>query len=1181
MKRLLLIFLLCLTATFGFSQTAPVFYVQFDGSTPLANTVGSGAFTGGGTYNITPSQVVTALTWSSNAGSFIQGPSLTGNDSVTVQFLFKSNYETVRGRNNQMLTWGGISISFQYPYIQFATPGSGNNTQFNLYGINKRSWDYLFNDEWHHLAFVFGGGTKQVWIDGQKLFSAACSTGTVTGAPAVSNGTNNYAKVRGSIDEFAIYTVRLSDRQIYKNYLDFVAGNHYTTALAPAYVPGPDSTGTIDPLEYTLDIPREYQLGRYPAPRYKPGNTLLKNFNWMDPTYMGGATQPGITNTQAAANSVIIQSELVKNWNYYLSLSRGNGIFDTSWAGLANRNPTWKLSTITFRAQPTSMLLNQTLPNADYLQNSFGQFLNANGAIVTSPNKIWRPTAPTADYIADGQDILSQMDNLYTRISRPLDMVNENGEIFPVPDTVTALPNDPACVTSKNASGWGWNKWLANKFMLNETQAYRNVFMAKPILATTKFTEFSIDGFPPIFDNFEYSEARKVGSLINGQYYSTSSIYTRWPDNWRYWQAASHGWQWMVESRVHEIALGDKLCSPFVAAGWDRVDSLNIRPAQWLGLLKVFSAAGAEFYYASFFNITTPKQDSKLWMYQAAMPSYAQAITSRVENYLRSGDLMAGDIPVNWTGGTNPGYNFYTGKANTIVAARKITGQNKYYIAATIQPLTNQEGGTPLIDTVAVVIGGDSLQFEVRRQGSCYIYDKTVSPSVFYQLDKWHQYEHPSRWDNDFYFEGEVNDGGTNTIRTTATGTNYTNYTSYITGTAQYAFLPRDTADYWLYIRARSDSAVQINATIGSTSFDLCVDSTAYTWIRFSTDSVKVKWSLTGVNQTLNLSTGTARVDQLVMSHDSALFATNYFDCDTVTPPPVCTWVVGAWSAFGAACTTGYTYRTRSVTSSLSGCTPPPPVPASLDSMVCVCGWVVGNWSAFGNCNAGYQYRFRTVTSSMVGCVPAATMPAVVDSQACSCVWVAGAWSAWGPCNGVYQLRTRTVTTSLTGCTPVGPAPASSDTLSCTIPPPTCSWSAGPWSPYSPCVAGSQFRTRTVTSTVIGCTPTTPKPDTVQTQSCTTPTVLPPPGTLSVSMVRWWYYTKVSWTYAVNPTLFYVELIQQGQPAKLYSFSGSTRSVTYWLSTSLKSNTTYTFRIRAFKDNIYSTWSSITFTTTW
>lgn len=80
--------------------------------------------------------------------------------------------------------------------------------------------------------------------------------------------------------------------------------------------------------------------------------------------------------------------------------------------------------------------------------------------------------------------------------------------------------------------------------------------------------------------------------------------------------------------------------------------------------------------------------------------------------------------------------------------------------------------------------------------------------------------------------------------------------------------------------------------------------------------------------------------------------------------------------------------------------------------------------------------------------------------------------------NGTFDYANGTPVYSITGG--VVPPP----------PPPTCVWNVGPWGPCSPCVAGECTQTRSVTSSVVGCTPTDPQPAATQTLSCGTP----PPG---------------------------------------------------------------------------------------
>jgi hypothetical protein len=60
---------------------------------------------------------------------------------------------------------------------------------------------------------------------------------------------------------------------------------------------------------------------------------------------------------------------------------------------------------------------------------------------------------------------------------------------------------------------------------------------------------------------------------------------------------------------------------------------------------------------------------------------------------------------------------------------------------------------------VTINFDNQELTFELRRQGSVYVYEKTIDgKTLFYQLDKWHENAHPDYWSKDFYFEAEVSD---------------------------------------------------------------------------------------------------------------------------------------------------------------------------------------------------------------------------------------------------------------------------------------------------------------------------------------------------------------------------------------------------------------------------------------
>lgn len=96
-----------------------------------------------------------------------------------------------------------------------------------------------------------------------------------------------------------------------------------------------------------------------------------------------------------------------------------------------------------------------------------------------------------------------------------------------------------------------------------------------------------------------------------------------------------------------------------------------------------------------------------------------------------------------------------------------------------------------------------------------------------------------------------------------------------------------------------------------------------------------------------------------------------------------------------------------------------------------VAGTAVNAAARLGVVGLGQTYNYGTGTPlyDITGGAPPPPPP--------TCTWVTGAWSAWGPCIGNVETRTRTVYSSVTGCTPAGAMPATSETQPCTVPPPT------------------------------------------------------------------------------------------------------------------------------------------------
>ncbi|HNT80428.1 MAG TPA: hypothetical protein PKH65_07070, partial [Bacteroidia bacterium] len=818
-----------------------------------------------------------------NAGTFAP------DTGFTIEFWFKPGYKFNQCYLFQRLD-GAMSAFFSYPNLKFTTSTKTTGGQvindelsIQLDGLGRKAYDYYMDGNWHHMVFKYtaSNGKKEVWVDGQNPsgFSKTITASNVNN-PGSSNKTLifehtvSYVKFYGGYDEIAIYKSPIPSKMIYNHYQQGLAGQSYSFNVPNITVPSADPiSGPIDIMEYApghpnVSVSAISQLSEFPLPRYKTGHGLLPNFNWMNPQYFGGLSQPGVNTSQAISNSSTIILELAKNWNYYLTVNDNTtscwnynnlNTFQGAWVKLANDNPQYPAAAISFWAQTrpsdigrpssTPYIWAKNLQNSFYLKNSSGQFLDINGNVTS--NKIWSPASSMDSVYWDGRTQKMYLEKLVQKLTRPLDIINENAEVIPL-ITQNGLQADPSVVSDKNASGMNWTTYQGDRKARFSTH-YRDQFMNTiPALANTKFTEYAIDGQPTW--RHSYAESRSINTPINGQYYATPDFYPRWPHNWRYWSSAWHGWQWIVESRVNELAVGDKLYSPFVSAGWDNNEENNMRPAQWLGLLKVLGVTGAEFYYTGFFNLAAPFPKPQDYTWQAVMPAYSQAITSRYEDILRNGDLLAGDVPNSYSNPTAPGYAFWAGDMSKLVVARKHSSQNKYVISGTIQPVNNMAGSTQLNDVANVTIDGNNLKFNVRRQGSTYIYDRTVSTDpVFYQIDTWHENSHPSYWSKEFELEAELFDNNNNAVKLKTklpSGTSagdYTNYTTYVTyptsqSTAtvlEYNFTPRTsqqgTLYLWVRAKSKTGNATGLNISLdgGAAKSIGCITDTAWTWYRY------------------------------------------------------------------------------------------------------------------------------------------------------------------------------------------------------------------------------------------------------------------------------------------------------------------------------------------------------------
>ncbi len=552
-----------------------------------------------------------------------------------------------------------------------------------------------------------------------------------------------------------------------------------------------------------------------------------------------------------------------------------------------------------------------------FVNNNNFSFCNLNGTEIADQNngvKFWVPSSIIANYVDDGNTTklyLNPVLNRLNSIGKKLSFIAENNEASPtynidddtdvdfIPEVFEDKPMEVACSTSVGhvCSTLEWKQYIGDRKIFVDNDSYRNVIInGDPLLNECNFLNYAVDGGP--VDRYYWPKLRETQlfntSGTNGIFknaYSTMDFYPITPSRWKVQNVnltvndigqVPRGWRWVARSRNVEISAGDKLMAPYVGAGWYPDEERNFRPGQWLGLMKCLGLTGVDFYHA-YYDYGSGEPKGYIW--QVAPPSYAQAILSRIDHIIVYGNVLPGDVYA--TPGTpsqgrafafntgNPLHLVVVRQDSDLVAAAPIA---KYAISGSIQKIINMIGDAPLeqnvkIDLKAGVGTPDFLQFNIRRQGNTYVLDRTRANSndyAFYQLDKWHQWEHPERWSKDFDFEAEAFDNPTQTLENSIhtenashsaiTDGDYRNYTSYVSSSVNiydYNFQPRVNAPFYLFIRARRNggtatvSSININLynTTTSSGFALktigCIDNGEWLW--YMIDNV----SGTGINYNL------------------------------------------------------------------------------------------------------------------------------------------------------------------------------------------------------------------------------------------------------------------------------------------------------------------------------------------
>lgn len=922
-------------------------------------------------------------------------------NNFALEFIFKP------GRR----FWSTTFVLFTNPYLRIkflaGPPWNSSRPLFwiqygsideyiYLDGVNRRSANYLFDGNWHHIVFRIqtnssGNFIFEVFIDGESP-SQLKYIGTGRGFSVNTQGTmslfsdNNsnysyYNSFDGFIDEVAYYDNLLQDDLILQHYRNFTAGTSYQTTTSIS-VPTPQSVvGNYNSFEYipgnnlivatyngrtlsastgvnTPSIQPLRQIQTFRLPRFKSGHTLPEIFNWNDISYLAGqarmmatSTPPlytgSITQAQYLSNIANINYELAFKWNYLLSLgyyqltdpqtqifSGGTNVRTDTYRGVlakqANDYPNKGVQLITLRAQliPDEVVTSKYLAPNNYLRNASGAFLNYNGNVTTDVNcKTWSPASNPLNFIADGQRVQSFLNTWASALpNRPankkITFINENGELNLGCGFIedNGILQDPTANAERISLGLTPQQYAASGYTRMSIRSWRDYIITGQF-SQTKYSEYAIQGYPPpVMRDYQYG--RYLNLPMNNQYYSTIDFYPRFPANWRYWMSVDHGLGWVIICRSNEIPLGDNLFSPFICAGWYQAEEEGMRPAQYLGLLKLMGIMGAEFYYNAYFNGVNgfAPQLPENWCWQVAMGPYSQAITSRYEDVLRNGFVLVGDMPLGYGGEKREnnfpvGYQFYCGNPTKVVMVRKHNTLNKWVIATTVQDVTNLNNNPEINQVTSINLNGEELTFVSRKQGSVYIYDKTdTSNTIFYQVDGWHEWKHPVYWTKDFQIETALYETASSGVKiktyrdSSLTGGNYSAFTSYISfsassQTATYQFEPRPEdsgiTQYYLYIYARSvpetnNGGVNITlqnsgGTIQTNSIQ-CVANTNWTW--YSYDSITtnriIYSSLNAQLYTITLTSINSNIEisQIYVSSSSTIYNTSLTTCASVTPLP-------------------------------------------------------------------------------------------------------------------------------------------------------------------------------------------------------------------------------------------------------------------------------------------------------
>ena len=742
----------------------------------------------------------------------------------------------------------------------------------------------------------------------------------------------------------------------------------FTPSPAYAAPPAPTTQlPGMNPLEFAPGYPNIGMstvelIDHYPMPRYNPiAPKPRRLFPWMSSSDFQFLTTGG--NTAAGwRNMATWLTRLHDDWNNYLYPGDLQGlsdwlipaaVLDTNQPGhhmlnMLNQVSAGKADRATVtnwvNVRPNRWI--STLPNTAFItRRQIGSapgtqlpphwFIrdatNGNSIVQGPPNVLYHHNLAMANpaYPADTRldslryDGLANrpaVDNIFSYTTFDyFDMVGENDEVI-IAQAKSTIDKDLEILQDINTHGWtlvpGGNYVEYQSQRINTMrEAYRDSFyqyirqisLASQLGRQTELWWFEIKGG----NRESYPQIRDITDYRDGRRRPGPTFYPQGTAGWLIGSGSTPGWLSMVRELDDQLYFLDSIMMPAVSPGFEGggpfyvVDSNNIRPGSYLGMLKAMHLLGAESFVTFEYQGVSPRPDANMRTWKLPIPAYAQAIGTRASEFWSHGEILVADssyvTPVGSVGPTR--YTFDTGNLYDLVTGRKEYGTERYLLTASVQRSVNQTAQAPKEKDIKIQLRRNNgsmamadLQLKARNQGSTYVLDlNNAAQPLIYQLDTWHEWKDMTWWCRDYTFEAELPDNFQSafTRRTerpagVAPGDfrDFTTFIEFRTGGSQWAdyqFRPRwddqDTLYLWLHARRVGPAACTLQVKLGGTPVgNVVINDTTFSWEGAGTNNQPILLAIPApafIWQTLTLErvTGEADIDVVALNRSPQDFS--------------------------------------------------------------------------------------------------------------------------------------------------------------------------------------------------------------------------------------------------------------------------------------------------------------------